>query len=282
MDWKKWIQSGERVFSAPILREPFYIFTINLLSLLLPLSFLLVSRLSRAQYVLSSYDPSQSDSFLLFLFLYTNPTLLHILVSFVSINALLHGLTGKFALPKVVTSPVLQPRLYTAWILLCTLQVCVGLGIEGSIAAGIWTIDNDVVAKSIFLVRFIFFIGLHETMVHWTRTFVKPVVDDTVFGGPRNTWWVEKLVMGASFGVLWWWRLRDEVEGLLLVVQLKREVLMGLAITDLVNWWLYYLTVTLGVVRLVRGFLWLGEVLLCKRRLEGNNGFLYVNNDDKV
>ncbi|KAF9623084.1 hypothetical protein IFM89_036481 [Coptis chinensis] len=281
MGLEKWRQSWEKLFSAPILkevREPFYIFTLNLLSLLLPLSFLLISRLSRAQYLLSSY-PSQSDSFLLFLFLYTNPTLLHVLVSFVSITALLHGLTGRITLLKGSTSPIVQPGIYTAWILLCTLQVCVGLGIEGTIAAGMWTIDDDVATKSMFLIRVIFLVGLHETTVYWSKAYVRPVVDDTVFGTTREEWWVERLVLGASFGALWWWRLRDEVEALLLVVEVKRGLFMGLGISDLVSWWLYYLTVTIGVVRLVRGLMWLGKVMFCRRQEESH---CPCGNDEKV
>ncbi|KAL5707531.1 hypothetical protein ACHQM5_018425 [Ranunculus cassubicifolius] len=289
---------AKKVFRLDILREIFYIFTLNLLSLLLPLSFLLLSRLSKAQYVFTSQ--SGESSFLLSLFLYTNPTLLHILVLFVSVTALLVGLTGEFStlhglnngasgvIPVTTSTRIMEPKLYTAWILLCTLQVCVGLGIEGTIAAGIWNLEYDFEydvpnENYMFIVRFFFLVGLLETMLHWSRTFVRPVVDDTVFGRAKGEerWWVERLVMGASFGVLWWWRLRDEVEGLVVVVETKRGLEMGLGISDFVSWWLYYLTVTIGVVRLARGLLWFGKVMFVRRRIEVCDG-CSCGSDDKV
>lgn len=90
-------------------------------------------------------------------------------------------------------------------------------------------------------------------------------MDDTVFGASTDERWVEKLVLSASFGAVWLWRLRDEVEGLMLLVSVRSKLSMGLGISDLVCWWLYYITVTIGVVRLMRASIWLGKVLLCGR-----------------
>ncbi|KAF5931445.1 hypothetical protein HYC85_032318 [Camellia sinensis] len=84
-------------------------------------------------------------------------------------------------------------------------------------------------------------------MVYWSRTVVKPVVDDTVFGYVKEERWVERVAMAASLGTLWWWRLRGEIESLVVMVEVKRELLIGVGIADFVGWWLYYLTVTIGM-----------------------------------
>lgn len=108
-------------------------------------------------------------------------------------------------------------------------------------------------------------------MLHWCRTVVKPVVDDTIFGATRDERWLERAAMAMSFGSLWWWRLRDEVESLVVVAEVKRELSMPLKITDLVGWWLYYLTATIGMVRVVKGAMWVGTVLLCRGRHRRNS-----------
>lgn len=100
----------------------FHLFTVNLLGLLLPLSFLLLGRLSSAGYLAAL--PWTPPPLVLSLILYLNSPLLYILVSFVIVSALLHSLTGKSALPAKLPGPISQPRLYAAWIFLCTLQVC--------------------------------------------------------------------------------------------------------------------------------------------------------------
>lgn len=100
---------------------------------------------------------------------------------------------------------------------------------------------------------------------------MKPVVDDTVFGAARGEKWVERVAVAASFGCIWWWRLRDEVESLVVVAKAKRELSMGIGVADFVGWWLYYLTVTIGMVRVVKGVMWLSMVLLCRRRSGGGN-----------
>ena len=62
------------------------------------------------------------------------------------------------------------------------------------------------------LSRVVFLLGLHETMQVWARMVVRPVVDDTVFGvAAREEKWVERVVVAASLGALWWWRLREDV-----------------------------------------------------------------------
>ncbi|KAL5561021.1 hypothetical protein UlMin_030768 [Ulmus minor] len=252
-------EKAQKVFNSPFVREPFHILTITLLSLLLPLSFLLLARLSCTNYLLSIASSSSS-----FYFPDTNPSLLYLIVSLITIATLIHSLTDKITPVRRSPRAPTRPRLYTAWFLLCVLQICVGLGIEASVAAGTETnisFGTDVTLLS----RVIFFLGLHETMLQWCRLVVKPVVDDAVLGGQRKERWVEKAAMAVSFGSLWYWRLRDEIECLVAVAEAKREMLMGVAVAEFVGWWLYYLTVTIGMIRLVKGFMWVGMSLFCGR-----------------
>ncbi|KAE8009346.1 hypothetical protein FH972_005786 [Carpinus fangiana] len=250
------------------LRESFQIVTITLLSLLLPLSFLLLSRFLVFHYLISlnAFPSPQLSSFLLSFFLYINPSLLCFLVSIVSIATLIHGLTGKL-ITFLTESPA--GRLHAAWIFVCTLQVCVGLGIEGTIAAGVEPPGSLGMEEISLLSKGVFFLGLHETTLHWCRVVVKPVVDDTVFGVAREERWAERAAMAASFCGLWWWRLREQVEFLAVLPEFKREVVMGVEVADFVGWWLYYLTATIGMVRVVKGIMWVAILLLCRRAGRG-------------
>ena len=69
---------------------------------------------------------------------------------------------------------------------------------------------------------------------------VRLVVDDTVFGVEREVRLVDRVVVAASLGGLWWWRFRDDVESLVVMVR----------VSDFVGWWLYYLTLSIGSRRL--------------------------------
>lgn len=255
---------------AAVIRETFHILTNTLLSLLLPLSFLLLARIATANYFRSASDnyPTQHPTSLLCsLFLNKRPTILHLLVSVISAATLTQGLTGKITF---LSQPTLtRHRLYAAWIILGVLQLCVGLGIEGSIAAGV---DGSSFGQEKgLLCRVLFFLGLHETTRFWWRTVVKPVVDDTVFGVYREEeGWVMKVVIGVGFGWLWWWRVREEVEALALAAEVRRELMMGIGVTDFVGWWLYYITVTVGMVRIVKGLIAVLMFLVskCTRRRE--------------
>lgn len=161
--------------------------------------------------------------------------------------------------------------------------MCVGLGIEGSIEAGVE--GSDIGIKRGLLSRIIFFLGLHEIAVLWYRTVVKPVVDDTIFGARGAERWAERVAVAMSLGGLWCWKLRDEVEALVIVAEVKKDLGMGIGVGDFVGWWLYYLAVTIGMVRLVKGMMWFGMILLCERVRRVNN---HSNNhpigdfDDKV
>lgn len=299
MGWQR--KAKEFFFNhfAPTPKEIFHLLTITVLSLLLPLSFLLLATLSGAQYYLQTITELQFQFPYLFTFaLHINPCILYVLVSIVSVSTLIHGLMGKITLfsDSSNSTPVLQPRLYTAWILLCTFQVCVGLGIEGSIAAGVFDsdIDDDVSSSGFggversFLGRVFFLLGLHETTQVWSRVVVRPVVDDTVFGvGKRRERWIERVAVAASLGTLWWWRLREEVETLAVMAEAKKEQSLDVGIGDFVGWWLYYLTVTIGMVRVVKGLIWVIMVSLCRRRVTGiispvESEESIQNDDDKV
>lgn len=277
MGWQKWQERFQKVFSAGLVREPFHVFTITLLGLILPLSFLLLARLSYARHLLSVDSSistvllfSNTSSFVFSLLLYVNPALLYLLVSVISIATLIHGLTGKLTLISGSSAtPTFRPGLYTAWILLCALQVCVVLGMEGSSAAEIVASGFGVERISLFS-RVIFFLGLHDTMLHWYRGVVKPVVDDTVFGLDRKETLVEKVAVALSFGGLWCWKLRGEVDSLAVLSEAKRELSMGVGMADFVGWWLYYLTVTIGMVRIVKGLLCFAMILICGRRVGEN------------
>ncbi|KAD6120217.1 hypothetical protein E3N88_11488 [Mikania micrantha] len=251
-------------------RTTLQIFTTTLLSLLLPLSFLLLARISTAGYLLSRNDvfpATETPSIVFFTLLHSIPlTPLHILVSVLCVASLVHTLNGgrkPFSTFSSTPATATRPRLYTAWLVLCTLQVCVGLGIEGSIGAGIE--GSRFGHERNLICRVVFFLGLHGTTVHWWRTIVKPVVDDTIFGFEMEERWVERVVMGGSLGGLWWWRLRDEVESLVVVVEMKREMVAGVGVVDLMGWWLYYLVVTIGIVRVVKWLVWFGVVLIYQK-----------------
>ncbi|KAI3878952.1 hypothetical protein MKX03_037349 [Papaver bracteatum] len=227
---EEWEQKVMRFFMNPILRVPFYIFTLTILSLLLPLAFLFLARLS---YV--KYPPSLPFSYFLPPFVNLKlALLLQSLLSFFSVTALVHGLTEKLTL--MYGSIPIQPHLHIAWIFLSA-QVTVGLWINAIFVSGVWP-DRDYGAdkKSLLISR------INHCKTYW---------DNTLFGDARSEKWIEKVAISAGFGGLWLWSLRDEVEMLVPRVETKRELVIGLGISDLISLWLYCLTVIISVVRVV-------------------------------
>ncbi|CAK8572711.1 unnamed protein product [Lathyrus sativus] len=274
-------------------RAIFHLLTISILTLLLPLSFLLLSSLSGAKVHLEIHSQQQPFPHLFTFATHTSPCILYVLVSIVSVATLINGLMGKITLLNDSSnSVILRTRSYISWkwILLCVFQICVGLGIEASIAAGVFDSENDVFddggVERTFLSRMIFLLGLHETTQIWSKVVVRPVVDDTVFGkGKRERLWVEKVVVAGCLGTLWWWKLREEIENLGFMSETQKEQeLMDVGIEEFVGWWLYYLTVTIGMVRVVKGVIWIFMVSLCRRRVtEVSEVELEQNqNDEKV
>ncbi|QCE10947.1 hypothetical protein DEO72_LG10g2180 [Vigna unguiculata] len=55
-----------------------------------------------------------------------------------------------------------------------------------------------------------------------TSMVVRPVVDDKVFGVEREVRLVERVVVAASLGGLWWYRFREDVESLVVMVEAKK------------------------------------------------------------
>lgn len=109
-------------------------------------------------------------------------------------------------------------------------------------------------------------------MLQWYKVIVKTVVESG-FGRREEETVVERVALAASCGALWWWKLREEVEALVGVTEVKRTLLLlsidvdlnsivDLGTVDFVNWWLYYMFVTIGVVRIVTGCFRVGMILL--------------------
>ena len=71
--------------------------------------------------------------------------------------------------------------------------------------------------------------------------------------------------MAVSFGSLWWWILRNEIDSLVAVAELKRELPEGVGVGDLIGWWLYYLTVSIAIIRILKGVIWHELVTLFRR-----------------
>jgi len=67
-----------------------------------------------------------------------------------------------------------------------------------------------------------------------TSMVVRPVVDDTMFGVEREVRLVERVVVEASLGGLWWWRFREDLESLVVMMEAKKEQLMDVRVTDFI------------------------------------------------
>ncbi|EFH38928.1 hypothetical protein ARALYDRAFT_920403 [Arabidopsis lyrata subsp. lyrata] len=262
---KRWREAEQLVI------EQFRLITTTLLSLLLPLSFLLLSRLSSAAFLLSlSSTPQNSDYF----FLNTIPALLYAVVSIITVHTLIHCLITKIRTSEDTNRSIgfYYPRVSIAWLILLILQFSVGLGLQVTMSKGVNGIVNG--NNHNFLTRLLFFFGLLEMILQWYRVIVKTVVESG-FGGREEETVVERVALAASCGALWWWKLREEVEALVGVMEVKRALLLlsidvdynlnsivDLGTIDFLNWLLYYLIVTIGVVRIVKGCFGFGMILL--------------------
>ncbi|KAL0711441.1 hypothetical protein Bca4012_018419 [Brassica carinata] len=265
----KWLREAEQ-----LVVKPFRLVTTTLLSLLLPLSFLLLSRLSSASFLFSmtKSPPQTESSFFLSIFHYTNPAILYVAVSAISVYTLVLGLTTKITATDPNRSVPFYPHVTMAWLTLFLVQISVGLGLEGTSSNGL-----IIGSERNFLSKLVVFCGLHEVMLLWCRVIVRPVVDSTLIDSQHRgeETVVERVALAVSCGTLWGWKLRDEVEALVGVAEAKRALLLLLLPTDgnvnismdvetvdFLNWWLYYMVVTIGMVRIVKGCLWFGMILL--------------------
>ncbi|XP_057782221.1 uncharacterized protein LOC131000365 [Salvia miltiorrhiza] len=239
------------------------------LSLLLPLSFLLLARLSAARYFSSAATVKDHQiSFLTSLFLRSDTTLiLSFLVIAVAVEALVRGFNGdrpSFKLHK-------RRRLCVGWVLIFLMQVCLSLGIHR--AADVAELSGFAVGNLVSPIRVVFVLGLHEMTVFWRRSVVAPVVDETVIGFSREGFgWVEEVVLAAGFGNLWWRRLRDEAEALAVLPWARAELEMDVEAADAVGLVLYYLTVAIGGVRVIKGFSRAAMWISGRRRWEEKKG----------
>ncbi|XP_019093882.1 PREDICTED: uncharacterized protein LOC109125013, partial [Camelina sativa] len=194
---RRWREAEELVI------EQFRLITTTLLSLLFPLSFLLLSRLSSAAFILSlpSPPPENPDSF----FLNTIHLLLYAVVSVVTVHTLIHScLITKIRRPSADTNRTIgfyYPRVSIAWVFLLTLQFSVGLGLRVTISKGVNGVVNG--NNHNFLTRLLFFFGLHEATIQWYRVIVKTVVESG-FGRREEETVVERVALAASVGALWW------------------------------------------------------------------------------
>ncbi|XP_010413282.1 PREDICTED: uncharacterized protein LOC104699642 [Camelina sativa] len=266
---RRWREAEELVI------EQFRLITTTLLSLLFPLSFLLLSRLSSAAFILSLPSPPREnpDSF----FLNTIHALLYAVVSIVTVHTLIHSCLITKIRPSADTNRTISfyyPRVSIAWVFLLILQFAVGLGFRVTISKGVNGVVNG--NNHNFLTRLLFFFGLHEATIQWYRMIVKTVVESGFGRREEETTVVERVALAASCGALWWWKLRDEIEALVGVTEVKRALMLLLSIdvvdlntslvdlgtVDFVNWWLYNMIVTIGVVRILKGCIRIGMILL--------------------
>ncbi|XP_010474670.1 PREDICTED: uncharacterized protein LOC104754229 [Camelina sativa] len=261
------------------LLRPFQMISVSLLSLLVPLSFLFLSRLS-----LSSFSAPVTVSGVFSLLHQVDVGVLYTILSPIIVSTLIHNLSGK---PEC---SVLHAHLYICWIVLFIVQACVAFGIEGTMSTTM-SINTDTSfslasQERWVLVRVMFFLGLHEVMLMWFRVVVKPVVDDTVFGVyVEEERWSERAIVAVTFGLMWWWRLRDEVESLVVVAEVKRNLLIRLGGLDFLNWWMYYICVGIGLVKIFKAFLFFVNMLILaiKRSRKGCESFVVdMCNDNNV
>ncbi|KAL1221534.1 hypothetical protein V5N11_025381 [Cardamine amara subsp. amara] len=245
--------------------RPFQMISISLLSLLVPLSFLFLSRLSLS----SSSSASVAISGVSYVLHHADVGVLYTILSLIVVSTLIHNLSGK---PEC---SVFHSRIYICWIVLFIVQACVAFGIEGTMSTTMFINADKSLSLAAqerwVLVRVMFFLGLHEVMLMWFRVVVKPVVDDTVFGVyVVEERWSERAVVAVTFGLMWWWRLRDEAESLVVVAEVKRNLLIRLEGLDFVNWWIYYICVGIGLVKIFKGFLYSVNMLIliikCSRK----------------
>ncbi|KAL1558354.1 hypothetical protein AAHA92_08833 [Salvia divinorum] len=219
------------------------------LSLHPPLSLLLLSRLSAARFSSTSRD--EKIPFPTSLLLHTKTTLIFsLLVSAVAVAALVEILTGK-NLYYLISK---RRRLSQAWAMLFLMLVCLNLGFDLPIGT-----DTNIRGGGDFVTarRLVFVLGLHEIMVLWRRSVVKPVVDEAVSGiFDEGFGWMEKAVMAAALGYVWSRRLRGEVEALAALPRVRTELGMHVEAADVLGWWLYYLTAAIGGVKVVKVLLW--------------------------
>lgn len=247
---KKWRFGRE--LGSTIFISSLHCLAFTLLSLHLPLSFLLMNKLTTAHHLISTTRaaPHHPISIVISLLVETNPPLLHSVLLFICLFALMETVTGR----KV------KPRLHVGWATLCLSQLCVGLGVEATtnVTGKLAMDENSVQTQLPWAPQVLFFIGLYETALFWSRVVVKPAVDDAAATTAAGERWVDQAAMGVAFGVLWWWKVRGEV------VKMSRDGLMGMEVVDLFCWLVYWAILVTGFVRFVKVPFWIVNALMIR------------------
>ncbi|KAM0954485.1 hypothetical protein DsansV1_C01g0011531 [Dioscorea sansibarensis] len=222
-----------------VLKHGFHKVSLTLLSLLLPLSFLLLARISSP----SLLSPSITLCVSYFLLLS--------LVAMVSLSTLYRVLTGHIPhLPLCVS-----------WTILFIFQALVSFGIESSFSAGVRPVTGVSTCRIPWIAYSIFFIGLYEMMTTWVNALVKPVADDTIFMSRINDVVVDKVFIGLAYTVLWLKVLKNEMEPLVLVVG-KEELVMHGGWRGFLFWLIGYVTTIAGLMKIIHGAVCIMEKIL--------------------
>ncbi|KAH0448741.1 hypothetical protein IEQ34_022541 [Dendrobium chrysotoxum] len=215
----------------------FHAVCLTLLSLLLPLSYLLFCRLS--------YTPLPPT---------LNSIILYVAISFLSLSSLFYSITGHtlhIELPNCI-----------AWAILCLFQACITFGIEGTIRDGFLPLGNtSAFAHEMWLKRTLLFIGIYEQMMLWKEKFVEPVVDGTFIEKERMEQGIDRFIMGLSFSGLWLGLLQTEV-GPLVLASTRGGFSKRVGWCDFVIWFVTFATLMTGFVRAVQFLVWQLSILL--------------------
>ncbi|KAJ0979919.1 hypothetical protein J5N97_015393 [Dioscorea zingiberensis] len=237
-------QEEPSLTTSIVIKHVFHKVSLTLLSLLLPLSFLLLSRMS-------SPSPMLSPSIFVSFTLRISSLLLQSLVAIISLSTLYCALTSRIP----------RPPLFISWTILFIFQASVSFGIESSIAAGVQPVAAVSTCRVPWIAYTIFFIGLYETMMTWVKMLVKPVADDTIFMSSINDCFIDKVVVGLAYSVLWMKVLQDEMEPLVLAVGNEGLVMHG-GCSGLLLWLIGYVTTIAGLMKIILGAVWMIEKLL--------------------
>ncbi|EPS58141.1 hypothetical protein M569_16675, partial [Genlisea aurea] len=207
----------------------FHIVATTILTLLLPASFVL----------LSHRFSTQESSFLTFISPSLWAEILYLLFFLIGFSSLAAGIRSS---PRSET-PLTPTRIAFSWLCLFLLITCVACGVGGRVTAGF----REGSEKG-WIWRGLLLVGLHEMMVFWGRTAVKPAVDDTLYGGWREEGLPEKVITAIGCGGVWWCLMRTE----------------SLIITgSFPGFWLHYLMIAIGISKFYRGFLFMAA---CRRK----------------